>query len=287
MALRFDDLEIFLAVAREHSVTRAAVELHRAQQTVSERISAIERLVGQQLFQRSTRGMELTEAGTRFHPYAQQCHDLLDEGIGLVRTGSAQRTLTVLVHASAIAPARSFLARVMQGYELVMSSHRGRSRDVMDAVATGTADLAIGPFHEPPDDVTAHSFALDPLACVVPATSALADRREIWLDELACHLASLNVWGDGGDRLILPGRFVAPEGARQPTDPQPEVQVCARSAVVDEIASGALVELNVPDLPQWNRVLKVAYRTDDGGRPPMRAIQEAVSANLRSGVGDA
>ncbi|PRH79490.1 LysR family transcriptional regulator [Streptomyces solincola] len=56
-------LEHFTAVAEEGNVTRAAARLHLAQSGLSASLRALERDLGAELFTRSARGMELTEAG--------------------------------------------------------------------------------------------------------------------------------------------------------------------------------------------------------------------------------
>lgn len=57
-------LSTFLAVAEELNITRAAARLHLAQQAVSAQIQALERTIGVTLLVRTSRGVELTSAGT-------------------------------------------------------------------------------------------------------------------------------------------------------------------------------------------------------------------------------
>jgi len=56
-------LEYFVAVAEEHSFTRAAERVHISQSGVSAQIRQLEREVGAQLFDRSARTATLTVAG--------------------------------------------------------------------------------------------------------------------------------------------------------------------------------------------------------------------------------
>jgi LysR family transcriptional regulator, glycine cleavage system transcriptional activator len=58
-----DSLYVFAVAARHLSFTAAAEELHRTQSAVSHRIKALEADIGVPLFQRRTRGLELTKAG--------------------------------------------------------------------------------------------------------------------------------------------------------------------------------------------------------------------------------
>src|SRR5690242_9097731 len=56
-------LAVLREVARQGSFNRAAVELRLTPSAVSQQISALERMLGTPVVRRSTRGVELTEAG--------------------------------------------------------------------------------------------------------------------------------------------------------------------------------------------------------------------------------
>ena len=59
-------LRTFLVLAELGHMTRAAGELHLTQPAVSAQLARLEEELGQQLFDRTPRGMELTEAGRLF-----------------------------------------------------------------------------------------------------------------------------------------------------------------------------------------------------------------------------
>jgi DNA-binding transcriptional LysR family regulator len=63
-------LEVFAVVAREASFTRAAAELHLVQSAISATIAAIEADLGERLFDRTTRRVQLTAAGRALLPHA-------------------------------------------------------------------------------------------------------------------------------------------------------------------------------------------------------------------------
>nr|WP_298641644.1 LysR family transcriptional regulator [uncultured Cardiobacterium sp.] len=67
----FNDMTLFVAVAEALSFSRAAEKLHLPQSTLSRRISALEKALGLQLLQRTTRRIELTEAGRHFYERAR------------------------------------------------------------------------------------------------------------------------------------------------------------------------------------------------------------------------
>jgi DNA-binding transcriptional LysR family regulator len=98
-AMNWDDVRIFLAVARAGQILGAARRLGLNHATVSRRIAALEAALGARLFRRMTTGSELTTAGERFLGVAERMEadmiaaraDLADEGddlAGPVRIGA-------------------------------------------------------------------------------------------------------------------------------------------------------------------------------------------------------
>lgn len=64
---RIEAMRLFVRVADAGSFSRAAADLELGQPTVSRRIQDLEASLGTTLFQRTTRALSLTEAGTRFY----------------------------------------------------------------------------------------------------------------------------------------------------------------------------------------------------------------------------
>src|SRR6185312_1819780 len=71
-------LEYFVAVAEELNFTRASVRLFAAQSTVSAGIRSLERELGAAVFDRSTKAVSLTAAGTALLPEARNAIEALD-----------------------------------------------------------------------------------------------------------------------------------------------------------------------------------------------------------------
>jgi DNA-binding transcriptional LysR family regulator len=78
-------VEGFLEVARCGNLSRAADALHLTQPALTARIQALEAELGCPLFRRGRRGMQLTDAGRGFVPYAERSMAALADGAGLVR----------------------------------------------------------------------------------------------------------------------------------------------------------------------------------------------------------
>jgi DNA-binding transcriptional LysR family regulator len=74
----WDDLRIFLAVARSESLSGAGKRLKIDAATVGRRIARLEESMGARLFAKSPQGYTLTEEGTRLLPHAERAETALD-----------------------------------------------------------------------------------------------------------------------------------------------------------------------------------------------------------------
>lgn len=72
-------MQTFCAVAELHSFSRAALKLGITAPLVSRQISALEKHLGIRLFNRSTRVVELSEAGERYYPRALELIEQLQQ----------------------------------------------------------------------------------------------------------------------------------------------------------------------------------------------------------------
>jgi DNA-binding transcriptional LysR family regulator len=72
-------LRAFLTVAEVGTVNGASLSLNRTQAAVSMQIRRLETLVGAELFERSSKGLELTAHGLLLVPYAREIMTLNDE----------------------------------------------------------------------------------------------------------------------------------------------------------------------------------------------------------------
>lgn len=85
-------LQNFLAIVEYGSARAAAEHLSVTESAVSASLAALHREIGTTLFERSGRGLRLTEAGAVFADYARRILGLMQESLGAVREGlSAER----------------------------------------------------------------------------------------------------------------------------------------------------------------------------------------------------
>ncbi|WP_212523253.1 LysR family transcriptional regulator [Actibacterium sp. MT2.3-13A] len=96
-----------LAIARLGTMTDAAAELNLSQPALAQGIAAIERDLGIALFIRSSRGMDLSEAGRLFVARLGRGFGYLDQAARMSGIGNLHRTLTLNQAQSLIAVAES------------------------------------------------------------------------------------------------------------------------------------------------------------------------------------
>ncbi|MEO1494494.1 MAG: LysR family transcriptional regulator [Pseudomonadota bacterium] len=141
---RFEDLRAFVQVVESGSLTNAAKALQVATSAVSRRVKDLERRLGAQLLQRTTRKMRLTAAGETFHTRAVQILQALEEAE--TEVGDGNRTLSgPLRIAAPLSFGRSHLGPILIEFA---RTHPGLELDIdfsdrmVDLVAEGQ-DLAV------------------------------------------------------------------------------------------------------------------------------------------------
>jgi len=85
--LNYHHLHYFWSVAKEGNLTRAAASLHVSQSALSTQIRQLEDQIGQPLFRREGRSLQLTEAGRVALGYAEAIFNTGSELMALLRDG--------------------------------------------------------------------------------------------------------------------------------------------------------------------------------------------------------
>ncbi|MBC9245696.1 LysR family transcriptional regulator [Paracoccus sp. 11-3] len=93
--LPLNALRTFEVAARQGSFTQAAVELCVTQAAVSHQIIGLEQLLGVQLFNRTSKGLVLTDEGSLLLPSLTQSLDTIGTLLDRVREGRFRETLNI------------------------------------------------------------------------------------------------------------------------------------------------------------------------------------------------
>ncbi len=145
--MTLEQLRIFMLVAERGHMTHAAEAMGISQSGASAAIKALEREFGVMLFNRVGRGIELSQAGTRFLPEAKAVLDraaaarLVLENISQTTVGSVSVAASQTI-ASYWLPDR--LAAFHEAFPAVrLDVTVGNTRQVEDAVLEGAADIGL------------------------------------------------------------------------------------------------------------------------------------------------
>jgi DNA-binding transcriptional LysR family regulator len=176
-------LEVFLAIARAQSFSRAAERIHLSQPTLSEHTRQLEAELGARLFVRHTRSIALTEAGRIFADYATKVVATLAAGKQALGDLDGLARGALVVGASTtpgtyVLP--PLIARFRRRYPGVSVELRvASSRVVEQRVRDGEVDVAIigGHMLGPREQCVAAGF-VDELQLIVPARHSARDR--VW-----------------------------------------------------------------------------------------------------------
>lgn len=90
--LSLRQLRAFWLVAQEGSMTRAAQQMHLTISALSMLVRTLEEELGVRLFERTTRRMELTEAGRQFMPAVRDVFLALDSGVQTLQEGKRRKS---------------------------------------------------------------------------------------------------------------------------------------------------------------------------------------------------
>lgn len=188
--MELQQLRYVLAVARTRNFTRAAEECFVVQSALSHQVKSLERELGLQLFARTSRRVELTDAGAAFLPAAQTCLDAADRAVAeaAAAVGQVRGTLTIGVIPTVTAvDIPAVLGTFNRAHPDVQIKLRGGSSDAfIDSIVDGTIDVAVLglPDSTPPERVATRVLARERLVAVVAADHRLASRRRLRLRDL-------------------------------------------------------------------------------------------------------
>lgn len=184
----FRQLEVFEAIARLGSFTRAAEELFLTQPTVSMQIKKLTDAVGLPLFEQVGKRVYLTDAGHALYATCRQIFEQLSRFDMTVADmkGLKRGALRLAVVSTAKYFAPRLLGPFCQRYPGIEASLKVCNREqLLERLDDNLDDLYI--LGQPPDtiDIVATPFLENPLVVLAPANHALAHARKIPLARLA------------------------------------------------------------------------------------------------------
>jgi len=243
--IRLRDLHVLLAVAERGSMAKASAHLSISHPVVSKTISDLERTLGVQLFDRNSRGVELTTYGqallkcgvTVFDEMRQglkQIEFLTDPASGELRIGCPEITMAGLLPA--------IVERFSQLYPRIRLHVALANTGALQfqGLRERNVELLIGRMPQTfvEDDLTAEILFDEPFVAVAGVRSRWARRRQLRLDDIIGEPWVLPPFDTTPGLLILE---IFRASKLQP--PQTNIATLSVQLTVTLIASGQFVGL--------------------------------------------
>ncbi len=188
--MELNQLETFLAVAEEHSFSRAAARLRRTQPAVSQVIRKLEAAVGETLFDRAARDGSLTAAGVLLRDYALRLLALRREAASALgelkslergRLQLAANEYTSMYLLPAIDRFRREFPRISVAVHRMLASH------IPDELNLRTFELGVISFRPDPAEFRTIAVYADSLAFIVWPGHRLAGATRVSINDLGAE----------------------------------------------------------------------------------------------------
>lgn len=184
MRITLKQIEAFLAVADSGNFSRAATRLQSAQPAVSQAVKELETELGIRLFDRTTRRVELTDAGREFQASAEKIVEDLGHAVTNLnalaerRRGRIRIAAPPLLAAAVLPEAIAEFRREAPGISVDLID--ASTDEIIDSVRSGRAECGLGTFPPGDDQIERLPLARDELMLFCQARSPLAggDRVE-------------------------------------------------------------------------------------------------------------
>jgi DNA-binding transcriptional LysR family regulator len=267
-------LEVFVAVAREGSFSRAAEKLYRTQPAVSQAIRKLETELGEPLFDRSSRDGHLTDAGRVLHDYAQKLLNLRAEASSAlldlrdVRSGRlslAANEYTTLYLLPVLAEFRRLYPKVKA------TVNRSYASRIPQGIVEHNVELGVVSYN--PEDPLLRSIVVyrDELALVVYPRHPLASAKQVGVRDLgvesfvAHNVASpfrlkvIDAFRRHRTTLNMDTELPTIDAIKKFVISENGLALLPALAVESELQRGELVRVMVRDL-RLERKLRIVYR---------------------------
>jgi len=295
MHITVRQLQVFEAVARRLSYTRAAEELHLTQPAVSMQIKQLEGSVGMPLFEQMGKKIYLTQAGTAMLSHsrnimqnlsaaAEEMNDLRGADSGRLRISIAS---TVNYFATQLL---AVFAREHPSVEIILDVTNRES--LLNRLEANVPDLVL--MGKPPADMdlVSEPFMDNPLVMIAATDHPLASRKKIPIHDLA-NTGFLVRESGSGTRAAMERFFVehdfsykkgmelmGNEAVKQGVEAGLGLALVSVHTVEQELVLNRLVKLDVEGLPIMRRWY-VAHRRGKRLSATAQAFREFV---LEAGV---
>lgn len=285
-----DQIKTFDRIAQDLSFTKAAARLNVTQATVSMRMRALEDLLGVPLFHRG-RKVALTDQGMTFLPYARRILSAAQEAREALRRSERGRVAIVSLRSLVSPLITDSLVRFQDRHPNVdVIVHEGQHRHLISMLHEREAELGViaWPNLDPLLPDLSPLFVMRERAplVVAPEVAAKLPRDYTIADVLALvpRVISLRWWQVDPDGAAALARR-ASTCVELPTGPARRLAIrgagfgpFVRSAIVDDLDAGRLVEIEPADFEPLHRDTALVALDDSVlERPPLRDFAHEIA----------
>lgn len=181
-------LRYFVCVAEEQNIGRAALRLHISQPPLTRQMQALEEQVGAQLFRRTSRGVELTDAGRVLYDDARNILAMADraaERAHKASLGLLGRVDVAIFGSGIFGAIPRLLRQFRESYpEVNIVLHNMTKDEQLDALRHRRITLAFNRLMRPVEGLCSETLLTEPLYVALPSGHRLAARTAVMLKEL-------------------------------------------------------------------------------------------------------
>ncbi|MEK4437188.1 MULTISPECIES: selenium metabolism-associated LysR family transcriptional regulator [Paenibacillus] len=264
--MNFHQLHIFYTVAEKGSFSAAAQALHMTQPAVTMQIQSLEDYFGTKLLHRSTKKIELSEAGRTLLPHAKRSVELVrqtDEAMSAftqMLQGRLQLGASLTIGEYVLPRMLGPFARQYPDISIVMKVMN--TTQIMDDILKHQLNFGLieAPIHHP--DMIVEPVMQDELKLIVPAGHALADRGEVELEEVMAYPFVLREKGSG-TRQVMEDQLQKKN--IDPQDMNVVMELGSTGAVKSAVEAGVGITMLSPSSVQHELALGLVHIVDIRG----------------------
>lgn len=190
MRYELTDLKVFLAIAAARSLSGGAASVHLTAPSASYRLKNLELAFGASLFERTSKGMQLTPAGLTVKRYAEAILGNV-ERLGAEmehHTDSVVSHIRVFANSSTLNGLAPALSRFLAAYPNVnVELEEHLSASVVKAIQDGAADIGLAAGEIDFGGLTTIPYARDELIFATPPGHPLTEHAIVPLDMALAH----------------------------------------------------------------------------------------------------
>ena len=291
--MELNELQVLQAVAAERSFSRAATRLHRTQPAVSQAIRRLEDELGERLFDRSSKGGRLTEAGTILLDYAERLTRLKDAAESAVRELQELRRGRVVigVNEAAVHVLLPIVVQFREAYpHAQVEMRRVQSRQIPGEVLNRSLDFGLVTFPPGERGLLSVPLGVDELVMLTHATHPLARRRQVTMEEFGRQTVIahndpsprrervLRLFEQKHAPINIQMSLPSLDGIKRAVEMNLGVALLPRRCALSEIARKQLAAVRVPQL-RVPRSLRLLYRQTGESSHAASAFLEAAQAH--------